>query len=76
MKTDVDVLAGIPCFKCLFWEWKKDSHLYCNPNECQKLTEWLLKQVENHQQNKDDLVDLDMQSTKENVQTQKLEAEQ
>jgi hypothetical protein len=40
----------------LFWEWKKDSHLYCNPNECQKLTEWLTKQAENHQQNKDELL--------------------
>jgi hypothetical protein len=34
----------------MFWEWKKDSHLYCNPNECQKMTEWLLKEVENCQQ--------------------------
>jgi len=56
MKTNFDVLADIPCFKCLFWEWKKDSHLYCNPNECQKLTEWLLKQAESYQQNEDGLV--------------------
>jgi hypothetical protein len=54
MKTNVDVLAEVPCFKCLFWEWKKDSHLYCNPNECEKLTEWILKQAENCQQNKED----------------------
>jgi len=53
MKANVDVLAEIPCFKCLFWEWKKDSHLYCNPNECPKLTEWLLKQAESYQQNED-----------------------
>jgi len=56
MKTNVDVLAEIPCFKCLFWEWKKDSHLYCNPNECQKLTEWLFKQVENYEQSEEGLV--------------------
>ena len=56
MKTNIDVLTEIPCFKCLFWELKKDSHLYCNPNECQKLTEWLLKQTENYQQTEDELV--------------------
>ncbi|NWG11491.1 hypothetical protein HXY33_07100 [Candidatus Bathyarchaeota archaeon] len=46
MKSNVDAVAEIPCFKCLFWEWKKDSHLYCNPNECEKMTEWLLKEAE------------------------------
>jgi hypothetical protein len=56
MKTSVDLLAEVPCFKCLFWEWKKDSHLYCNPNECERLTEWLLGQVENCQHNEDALV--------------------
>jgi hypothetical protein len=25
------------------------SHLHCNPNDCEVLTEWLLKQVENLQ---------------------------
>jgi len=55
MKTNFDVLIEIPCFKCLFWEWKKDSHLYCNPNECQKLTEWLLKEAESYQQNEDEM---------------------
>jgi hypothetical protein len=30
----------------MFWEWKKDSHLYCNPAECEKLTDWLLKEVD------------------------------
>jgi hypothetical protein len=56
MKANVSTLIDIPCFRCLFWEWKKDSHLYCNPNECQKLTEWLLKQVEKCEQNEDRLV--------------------
>jgi hypothetical protein len=56
MKNNFDVLADIPCFKCLFWEWKKDSHLYCNPNECQKLTEWLLKEAEGCHQNEDKIV--------------------
>jgi hypothetical protein len=46
MKSDVEVLKDIPCFKCLFWDWKKESHLHCNPNECEELTKWLLKQAE------------------------------
>jgi hypothetical protein len=50
MQTDVEILTEIPCFKCLFWEPIKQSSLYCNPNECQKLTEWLLKNSENPQQ--------------------------
>lgn len=50
MKSDLRIVAEIPCFKCLFWEWKKDSHLYCNPNECQKLTDWILKQADECQQ--------------------------
>jgi hypothetical protein len=49
MKTKVETLTDIPCFKCLFWDWKKESHLYCNPNECEALTKWLLKQVEEHE---------------------------
>ena len=49
MKTDVDTLIGIPCFKCLFWDRKRESPLYCNPNECRELTEWLLQQVEDYQ---------------------------
>jgi hypothetical protein len=53
MKVNVTAVADIPCFKCLFWEWKKDSHLYCNPNECEKLTEWLIKEAENCQKNED-----------------------
>jgi len=50
METSLDVLTDIPCFKCLFWDWKKESHLYCNPNECKILTEWLLKEAESNKQ--------------------------
>ena len=42
----IDVLIEIPCFKCLFAEPIRESHLHCNPNECEKLTDWLLMQVE------------------------------
>jgi hypothetical protein len=42
----IDVLIEIPCFRCLFEETIKESYLHCNPNECQKLTDWLLMQVE------------------------------
>ena len=56
MQTDIDVLTEIPCFKCLFWDQKRESHLYCNPNECRKLTEWLLKQAEEYQQVKKSLI--------------------
>jgi len=42
----IDVLIEIPCFKCLFDEPIMESHLRCNPNECEKLTDWLLLQVE------------------------------
>jgi hypothetical protein len=49
MKDAIGIVAEIPCFKCLFWEWKKDSHLYCNPNECQKLSDWLMKEAEKNQ---------------------------
>jgi len=55
MQTDVDLLIEIPCFKCLFWDRKRESHLYCNPNKCQKLTDWLLRQSEKHQQTKETL---------------------
>jgi hypothetical protein len=54
MQTDVEILTEIPCFKCLFWEPIKQSNLCCNPNECQKLTEWLLKNAESPQQEKVD----------------------
>jgi len=49
MKTNVETLTEIPCFVCLFWDWKKESHLYCNPGECEKLTNWLLKQAEDYE---------------------------
>jgi len=50
MKSDIDLLTEVPCFKCLFWNWKKESHLQCNPNECEQLTKWLFKQTETTQQ--------------------------
>ena len=50
MKTYVDILVEVPCFKCLFWNPIEDSHLYCNPNECKELTEWLLEQAENQKE--------------------------
>jgi hypothetical protein len=49
MKINVETLTEIPCFKCLFWDWKKESHLYCNPNKCEELTKWLLMQVEGYE---------------------------
>jgi hypothetical protein len=42
----IDILVEVPCFKCLFAEPIMESHLHCNPNQCTKLTEWLLLQVE------------------------------
>jgi hypothetical protein len=56
MKTYVEILVEIPCFKCLFWNPIRDSHLHCNPNECQELTEWLLEQIENQEQTERSLV--------------------
>lgn len=46
MRSDVDVLVEVPCFKCLLWNPIMASHLHCNPNDCEVLTEWLLKLVE------------------------------
>ena len=46
MRSDVAVLVEVPCFKCLLWNPIMESHLHCNPNDCEVLTEWLLKQVE------------------------------
>jgi hypothetical protein len=46
MRSDVDALVEVPCFKCLLWNPIMESHLHCNPNECEILTEWLLKIVE------------------------------
>lgn len=51
MQINVDTLTEIPCFKCLFWDYLKRSHLHCNPGGCEKLTEWLLKEIEGSQQN-------------------------
>ena len=41
----IEVLIEVPCFKCLFADPIMESHLHCNPNECEKLTDWLLLQV-------------------------------
>jgi len=38
MESDAD----IPCSKCLFWDKVKKS-FYCDPNKCEKLSNWLLK---------------------------------
>jgi len=46
MRSDVDVLVEVPCFKCLLWNPIMASHLHCNPNDCEVLTEWLLKLVQ------------------------------
>jgi len=40
MKMESD--AKIPCSTCLFWNPKKKS-LSCDPNSCEKLSDWLLK---------------------------------
>ncbi|HXX87128.1 MAG TPA: hypothetical protein VEH86_01615 [Candidatus Acidoferrum sp.] len=45
MNSNCDNFIDIPCFKCLFWDPTKESHLHCNPNECKELTEWLMKLV-------------------------------
>lgn len=42
----MDILVEVPCFKCLLWNPIMESHLHCNPNDCEVLTQWLLKQVE------------------------------
>lgn len=42
-KVKVDDIADVPCFKCLFWDNLKQSHLYCNPNSCEKLEKWLFE---------------------------------
>jgi hypothetical protein len=49
----IDVLIDIPCFKCLFADPIMESHLHCNPNECEKLTDWLLVQVEQDKKGKE-----------------------
>ena len=49
----IDVLIEVPCFKCLFAEPLRESHLHCDPTKCEKLTEWLLMQVEHDEKNKE-----------------------
>jgi hypothetical protein len=46
MRNDVALVVDVPCFKCLFWDEKKESHLNCIPGECAALTDWILKQTE------------------------------
>jgi hypothetical protein len=41
----LDVLIEVPCFKCLFSEPIRVSHLHCDPNQCEKLTEWLEREI-------------------------------
>ncbi len=48
----IDVLIEIPCFKCLFAEPIRESHLHCDPSACEKLTDWLLLQVEQDEKTK------------------------
>ena len=52
MKTTPETLLEIPCFKCLFWDSLRESSLHCDPNRCQELTEWLLKQAESQETEK------------------------
>jgi hypothetical protein len=52
MKT-IEILLEVPCFKCLFDEPIRESHLHCNPNDCEKLTDWLLVQVEHDSKTKE-----------------------
>jgi len=46
MKAYIEVLIEIPCFRCLIWNPINESHLHCNPNTCEELTEWLLREAE------------------------------
>ena len=56
MKAYLEVLVDVPCFKCLLWNPIKESHLHCNPNECELLTEWVFKQAEEKQPKKELIV--------------------
>jgi hypothetical protein len=49
----LEILVEVPCFKCLFADPKMESHLQCNANTCEKLTEWLLMQVEQDEKKKE-----------------------
>jgi hypothetical protein len=44
-KITVDSVFDIPCFCCL------EASRGCNPNSCQKMEIYLLKEVENHDEN-------------------------
>ena len=49
----IEILIEVPCFKCLFIEPIKESHLHCDPTSCEKLTDWLLLQVERDERAKE-----------------------
>ena len=42
----IDILVKVPCFKCLLWNPIKESHLHCNPGECEELTAWILSETD------------------------------
>ncbi len=69
MKTTVDILMDIPCFKCLFWDEKRESHLNCNPNECEQMTDWIFKEIEKDPCEKENLIVVTARSRKAKVQT-------
>ncbi len=52
MENDLDTLLEVPCFKCLFWKSERENQLLCDPNDCNQLTEWLLKEAEEEQAEK------------------------
>jgi len=52
MNDSLDVLLEVPCFKCLFWKSERENQTSCNPNDCDLLTEWLLKKVEEAEKEK------------------------
>ncbi len=62
MRADADSLLDIPCFRCLFWDRKRQSHLYCNPGECEELTEWLLKEAQRIEEMEEPLTFVDSPS--------------
>ena len=65
MKTTLETLLEIPCFKCLFWDPIRESSLNCDPNRCQELTEWLLKQAESQEtENRQLILNMRTQSVK------------
>ena len=42
----IDILVEVPCFKCLLWNPIMESHLHCNPGDCQELTDWLQREMD------------------------------